>query len=540
MSRFAAVLLVGVVMISACATAPEQREGGTTGGGAIVQTDSGPVRGAVHDGYRSFWGIPYAAPPVGALRWRSPRPPQPWTSPRDATRAGSRCPQLANALSSAQGGGEEDCLFLNVTTPDSASVDRVKPVMVYLHATGPSDGAGSDFDPHRLAVDGDVVVVTLNFRLGILGNFGLPGLAGSGGFGLEDQQAAVRWVQRNATAFGGDPGNVTLFGYSGGGFAVCAQLTSPPAAGLFHRAIIQSAPCPISYPAGALEGITEAVPSVWRSPQELEALGSAVAAGLGCADPATALECLRALPAARLIEQNQVYSSMGYGAPVLPSDPVTVLREGRFHPVPVISGATRDEMRFFVAFQALVGQPVTPDGYPQLLREAFGEAADQVAARYPLDGYPSPGLAWATVLSDRVYAHPTFAQNRALASLVPTYAYEFADPRAPALTFPFPPDLPGGAFHGSDMLSVLDSTGAAEQAGQAPDQQRLSDQLVRYWANFALTGDPNGPGLPPWPPFDALSPSPSVQSLAPGAIRPVDLVAARNLDLWDTLGGRAG
>ncbi len=520
-----------MVMISACATAPE---GGMTGGDAIVQTGGGPVRGVVHAGYRSFWGIPYAAPPVGELRWRSPQPPQPWAGPRDATRPGSRCPQLANALSSAQGGGEEDCLFVNVTTPDSARADQLKPVMVYLHATGPSDGAGSDFDPHRLAVDGDVVVVTLNFRLGILGNFGFHGLAGSGGFGLEDQQAALRWVQRNAAAFGGNPDNVTLFGYSGGGFAVCAQLTSPSAAGLFHRAIIQSAPCPISYPAGALPGLTEAVPSIWRSPSELEALGSAVAAGLGCADPATVLECLRALPASGLIEQNPVYASMGYGAPVLPEDPVTALREGRFHPVPVISGATRDEMRFFVAFQILADQPVTPDAYPQLLEAAFGEAAGQVADRYPLDGYASAGLAWATVLSDRVYVHPTFVQNRALAALVPTYAYEFADPQAPALTFPFPPDLPGGAFHGSDMFFVLDSTGAAERAGQSPAQRRLSDQLVRYWANFAHSGDPNGPGLPPWPRFDQANPVPHVQSLAPGAIRPVDLVADHYLDLWDT------
>lgn len=532
----AAIALVG--MVSACATAARELENGTamTAPDAVVQTDAGPVRGTLHEGYRSVQGIPYAAPPVGELRWRSPQPPQPWTQPRDATKPGSPCPRPADALSGSSGGGDEDCLFLNVTTPNSAGSDRLKPVMVYVHGTG--DSAGSDLDPQRFAVDGDVVFVTLNYRLGILGQFGYPGLAGSGSFGLEDQQAALRWVQRNAAAFGGDPQRVTLIGGSYGGMATCAQLASPSAAGLFHRAIMISGPCTISYPANAVfPGVPE-IPSIWRAPAEVEALGTEVAAGLGCTDPATAVDCLRQVPATDLVEHSQLFGTMAYGTPVLPQDPVHALREGRFHRVPVLAGSTRDEMRFFVAAgHDLAGQPVTPEGYAQLIDEGFGEAAGQVGARYPLEPYPTPSLAWATLLTDRVYAAATFVENRLLAAHVPTYAYEFADPQAPPPPV-FPPGFPGGAYHGSDGLYWFGTPEEQEQAGFTPDQRKLSEQMIRYGANFARSGDPNGPELPDWRRFHSADAVPYVQSLAPGVggIKPVDVAAEHQLDFWSSLG----
>jgi para-nitrobenzyl esterase len=209
-----AVTVVGVV-----AGSPGTAADGTHSGGAIVRTDSGPVRGAVTPEYRTFQGIPFAAAPVGELRWRSPQPPQRWSHIRDATRPGNRCAQGAGAGTPSV---HEDCLYLYVTTPRSTGHGRLRPVMVWLHGGGSSYGTASEFGAHRLAVGGDVVVVTTNYRLGVFGFFGHRTLADSGGFGLEDQQAALRWVRHNAAAFGGDPGNVTLFGESGGAFDVCA------------------------------------------------------------------------------------------------------------------------------------------------------------------------------------------------------------------------------------------------------------------------------------------------------------------------------
>lgn len=508
-----AVVLVIAGLVAACTSAG----GDGRSDGAVVRTDAGAVRGTVHGGYRSFQAIPYAAPPVAGLRWRSPQPVTPWTGVRDATRAGQRCPQQASGLSGSPGGGAEDCLHLSVTSPRSPGA---KPVMVWLHASGGGDGSATDADPHRLAVDGNVVVVTLNYRLGILGNFGYPGLAGSGGFGLQDQQAALRWVQRNVAVFGGDPGNVTLFGYSGGASAVCAHLASPPAAGLFHRVIMQSGPCPISYPAGVpFPGLSPEVPTIWRSGPEVAAAGAEVAAGLGCTDAAAAMECLRRIPAAELTALSQVFATPAYGVPVLPEDPVQVLREGRFHRMPVITGTTRDEIRFFVAaLHDLAGQPVTAQSYPALLAEAFGPAAGVVAERYPLEAYPTPSLAWATLLADRVYALAAFQQHRMLGTHVPTWAYEFADQDAPPLVFEFPPTLPGGAYHGADLFSVLDPAGGPEYAGMTVEQRALADQIVRYWSTFARTGDPNGSGLPRWTRFEAGAAD--VQSLAPGPAAP--------------------
>lgn len=220
---------------------------------------------------------------------------------------------------------------------------------------------------------------------------------------------------------------------------------------------------------------------------------------------------------------------------MLPEVPAQALRSGRFHRVPVLSGSTRDEHRLFVGlFRVLAGQPVTAQQYPELLAEAFGEHADQVQAKYPLSAYPTPNLAWATVLTDRMWARSTFEQHRLLAQQVPVYAYEFADRQAP-MYLPFPPDFPPGAFHAAEVPYLFPDQ--PFQAGSTPEQRRLSDQMIRYWANFARTGDPNGADLPPWRPFDHAQPVPHVQSLAPGpdGIRPVDYAAEHQLDFWSSL-----
>jgi len=407
--------------------------------------------------------------------------------------------------------------------------------MVWIHGDG-AIGAGSFFDARRLATIGDVVVVTINYRLGVFGAFGHPGLEGSGTFGLQDQQAALRWVQRNAAAFGGDPRNVTVFGESYGGLSTSAHLVAPGSAGLFHRAIVQSGFALMDLPAG---GMFPGLPALswygWRSTAEVEALGAAVASQLGCADPATVLACLRRVPVQELFAHAQVFQPYAFGNRVLPEVPAQALRAGRFHRVPVLSGGTRDEHRLFVGlFRVLAGRPVTAEQYPRLLAEAFGEHAGQVQARYPLSAYPSPNLAWATVLTDRMWARSTFQQHRLLSEQVQTYAYEFADRQAP-MYLPFPEDFPPGAFHAAEVPYLFRDQ--QFEAGSTSDQRRLSDQMIRYWARFAQTGDPNGAGLPPWPSFDHAQSVPYVQSLAPGTdgIEPVDYAAEHKLDFWSSL-----
>ncbi|MGH3822726.1 MAG: carboxylesterase/lipase family protein [Pseudonocardiaceae bacterium] len=532
MKRILVAAVACVAVLSACS--PSAEEPAERGPSAVVATDTGPVRGTVVEGYRLFQGIPFAAPPVGELRWAPPQPVVPWSQPRDATKPGNVCPQQASHAADIAS-ENEDCLYLNVTAPDAATP---LPVMVWIHGGGGTNGAGSEFDAHRLALGGDVVVVTINYRMGIFGAFGYPGLDGSGTFGLADQQAALRWVQRNIAAFGGDPGNVTLFGESYGALATTAHLTSPSAQELFHRAAIQSSPALHNYPPGMISPGSPAVPSVWISPPELDELGSLTAGKLGCPDPTTAVQCLRGLPARDLLPRTSTFTIYAYGTSILPEDPVQALRGGRFHRVPVISGATRDEHRLYTAmFYDLAGQPVTTEGYSQLLREAFGPAAEQVAAQYPLDAYGSPSLAWSAVVTDRVWALATAEQNRLLAAHTPTYAYEFADGEAPPIV-EFPPGFPPGAHHSAEVFYQFDAPGTGEFGGTAgefaPDQRRLAEQLNSYWANFARTGDPNGPELPGWAAFSSTG---YVQSFEPGAggIRPVDYAAEHRLAFWSAL-----
>jgi para-nitrobenzyl esterase len=450
---------------------------------AIVQTDSGPVRGTVTGEYRLFQGIPYAASTAGAQRWRSPEPVHAWTEPRDATKPGNICAQQPSAYADVAS-LDEVCLFLNVTTPRWTGADRLRPVMVWIHGDG-AIGAGSFFDARPLVITGDVIVVTINYRLGIFGTFGYPGLDGSGTFGMQDQRAALRWVQRNAASFGGDPDNVTLFGESYGGLATSAHLISPGSQGLFHRAIIQSGFALMDMPAGALY---PGVPAVewfgWQSSAEVESAGAAVAGQLGCTDSPTALECLRRVPAQALVALSRPVP-FAYGNPVLPEVPA-----------------------------------------------AFGGHASRVHAQYPESAFDSPSVAWASVLTDRMWARSTFEQHHLFAEHVPTYAYEFADRQSP-MYLPFPEDFPPGAFHAAEVPYLFndDKFEAAANHGQ----RTLSTHMMRYWANFAHTGDPNGNGLPRWSPFDQAEAVPYVQSLAPEGISGVDYASEHHLDFWSQL-----
>lgn len=469
----------------------------------------GTVRGRRHDGHLSFQGIPYAAPPVGDLRWRPPSPVEPWTGVRDALEPGNPAPQSAQAFDDATA-LDEDCLTLNVTAPDAPGGGR--PVVVWLHGGGGTNGDAAVYDARRFAVTGDVVVVAPNFRLGVLSCFGYPGLDGGGTFGLQDQQAVLRWVRREIAGFGGDPDNVTLMGESYGATMVAAHLTAPGSAGLFHRAILQSAFSVLgTTPAHTFMPGVPRLPPRWVSETELAAIGAAVAAERGWVtgdgDP---LAQLRQVPVKDLLEVSDAFIRPAFGGPTLPEAPSEALSGGRFHRVPVLMGTTLDEARFFVG---LAGNPVTAESYPRLLAEAFGDAADEVAAQYPPQDYGTPSLAWARISTDRAWARPSWELAKALAAHTGTWFYEFADEGAPSLI----PGFPAGAQHSGALVYQFDFEGRPELP--AP-QRELADRMTRHWAAFAANGEPGWPAVG------------HVESLAPGRSGGTDYVSAHRLDFW--------
>ncbi|MGW6984219.1 carboxylesterase/lipase family protein [Streptomyces sp. NPDC054932] len=507
----------------------------------VVDTDRGPVRGRGHGAYDTFEGIPFAAAPIGPLRWRLPEPAPRWEGVRDAGAAGSRCVQLP-ALGPGGPTGSEDCLYLNVTAPagraagDHAAEGRaagsrgLRPVMVWFHGGGFFSGAGDVYRPDRLAVRGGVVVVTVNYRLGVFGLFGHPELGGAPDFALADQRAALRWVRANAERFGADPHNVTVFGESAGALSVCAHLTSPASAGLFHRAIVQSGSCSTTAPPRSL------LPSLgtyepFVPERRTVAEGALAAARLGCSRPGGVLDCLRRLDTGALAtaELMQRFSLVSYGNGVLPLEPRRALEAGRFHRVPVVQGTTGDEMRLFLA-QTLAAYPI-PDAaaYRARLELSFDTpTARAVEADYPVSAFPTPAVAWATVLTDGSFICPTLRDGAALGRHVPVYAYRFSDRSAPNFTgLPELPELPFGAAHGFELPYLFTIAPLTEP------QQRLADRMTGYWTAFARSGVPAAPGAPRWPRADRMPGS--TLSLAPGAdgIRTVDARAEHHCALWD-------
>ncbi|MCX2949321.1 carboxylesterase/lipase family protein [Lentzea sp. NEAU-D7] len=440
--RSTTTLLLAAVLVAATAV-PAHAAG-------IVRTDTGFVSGTSTGALRSFQGIPFAAPPTGENRWRDPQPAKPWQGVLQADKPSPRCEEA------------EDCLYLNVTTPAKAAN---RPVLVWIHGGGFTTGAGADYGADHLARNGSVVV-TINYRLGAFGYFGFPGLAGSGAFGLRDQQAALGWVQRNIRWFGGDPHNVTLFGASAGGLSTCAQLTSPRTRGLFHKAIIQSGPCGFGVPAGE-----NTVQHTWVHREDVERAGAQAS---GCADVA----CLRRLTTEQVKALTPQFSSPAYGTEALPENPITALRGGRFHEVPVLAGTARDE---FSVFAAMYYPPLDAAGYEQALTEGFGAAkARRILAAYPPRG-GDERVALSAALSDMT----SFCPTGELRGQAGAFGYEFAEPEPPMI-FPGMPEFPYGAYHGSELPFLF----RYGDVRLTPAQQRLSDEMAEVWSRFARTGRP--------------------------------------------------
>ncbi|MEU8123374.1 carboxylesterase family protein [Spirillospora sp. NPDC049024] len=514
----AALVLGGAAPAAAQHRAPDSS--------AVVRTDLGPVRGLVKDGYRLFQGIPYAAPPTGDLRFRPPQPARAWKGVYDATSPRGQCAQLP-APYGGETSYEEDCLHLNVTTPDRKNRRHGLPVMVWVHGGGNTTGTASIHNAAKLAVNGGVVVVTINYRLGPLGWLADPSLETgadrgyqAGNYGLLDQQAALRWVRRNAETFGGDPGNVTLFGESAGGADTCANLASPTAAGLFHKVIAQSYTC------------TAPV----RAEASAEAEGAAIAKAMGCdkgSAPANAA-CLRAVPVKTLLETFEAKATeagpVAGGDRVLPLEPAQAIEQGRINRVPVMHGNTLDEMRLFVSLG--FPNPITAAEYEDVVRSTYGADADKILARYPAADYPEPRLALAALQTDSNELVSACAHQDAFRLLkragVPVYAYQFADRDAPPLL-----DVPGfeeGAEHTSELTYLFPGL----YGDLKPPQERLSDAMVGYWTSFARNGRPMARQAPDWPRF--RSPD-DVLYLAPGSggIHPTDTTETSNCSFWNSL-----
>jgi para-nitrobenzyl esterase len=371
------------------------------------------------------------------------------------------------------------------------------------------------------------VVVTINYRLGIFGFFGHAGLTDSGTFGLQDQQAALRWVQHNVAAFGGDPGNVTLAGESAGGMSSCAQLTSPSSAGLFDKAVMQSGSCDFNWPRNS-QYPGQAAGSVWLPQAIVRRTGNEVTRHLGCHDGRGALDCLRRLPAAKLLGQTLSFVSPAFGSSVLPMQPAAAIRAARFRRMPVLSGNNHDEARGWVS--AFNDGAIDVARYRRLVIGMVGAAqAAKVQAEYPPSHYDSPAIAWGAVTTDRIWSCTQLATDHELARRVPVYAYEFADKHSP-LTKLTPSPIALGAAHAME-LPYLFTLGSAKLP-LTTDQQRLSDQMIDYWTAFARSANPNGPGRPHWSPVEAGALGLSLAPAGQGNIQRVDLAAGHHCAFW--------
>jgi para-nitrobenzyl esterase len=518
------LLGLGLLLPKSPAAAPEDDPNLT------VRTVEGLVRGMAGQGVREYKGIPFAAPPVGELRFAPPAPVESWAGLLEAKQYRDACPQ-ARRFGLTEESNVEDCLHVNVAVP-TAPHSGPRPVLVWFYGGAFVGGSTKLYPIDFLAREGDMVVVSVNYRLGPFGFMAHPAFAAeaNGGYALEDQRAALRWVQRNIAAFGGDPSNVTIGGVSAGGASVCMHLVSPDrTTGLFHKAIVQSAGC--SFP---LRHVDDGVQT-----------GLAVAEAVGCGDPKTALACLRGKPVKELVDAGTVMADADfrafaplYGNGTVPQQGADAFKGGQFVRVPILNGGASNEMRLYVGYEVAAGGRITSENYLDRLRALYGSHAETVHAAYPASRYSSPATALGSVMSDFMPAGGlngcVFLRTAWLASrFVPVYQYEFADDAAPPVMKD--PGIELGAVHTSEMpyqFPGFSNTSVLDGPPLAAPQQELARQMVAYWSSFVRTGRPAGAGLPEWQPFD---PSRHALRLEPGAVGMFDASSAHQCALWERL-----
>lgn len=451
-----------------------------------VSTEGGLLTGVsgANAEVRVFKGVPYAAPPVGDLRWRGPKPAAKWTGIRAADRFGETCVQ--GGATSTPGGHSEDCLYLNVYTAAKSSKDRL-PVMVWIHGGALRTGAGSDYDGEELARKG-VIVVTINYRLGMFGFFAHPELTkesdrnASGNYGLQDQIAALEWVQKNIAAFGGDVKRVTIFGESAGSWSVNYLMASPLAHGLFQRAIGESG--------GDFDPA--------RKLSDVEQLGVKFGQSVG----ATSLAALRAKSADEL-QKADGFSGANVDGWLLPEEVYAIFAKGKQNDVPVLIGSNSDEGSMLTRNGA-----TTEDQFREYVQRRYGPDSDAFLKAYPFHSDAEAKAVQAASMRDSTFGWEmrTWARMQAKTGKSKVYLYYFS--RVP----PGPDAATRGAFHTAEIAYVFNNVNGksgyvepffrTNDMAQRPwqDQDRkLADAMSSYWVAFATTGDPNHKGLPKWP-----------------------------------------
>jgi len=464
-----------------------------------VRIQSGVLEGvkAPDSNVRAFKGIPYAAPPVGALRWKAPQPLASWSGVRKADEFGPRCMQ-GNPFGDMifrDKGNNEDCLYLNVWTPAASAKARL-PVMAWIYGGGFAAGASSEprQDGGRLAKKG-VVVVSFNYRLGVFGFLSHPDLTkesghnASGNYGLLDQVAALEWVQKNIGAFGGDAHKVTIFGESAGSFSVSALMASPLAQGLFQRAIGES---------GAFLAISalEAKPLA-----ETEEAGRKFAETLGVAS----IEGLRAKPAEEVLQSALKVGAFAFEPNIdgyfLPENVATVYAKGKQSHVPLLAGWNSDEGSDDIAFAK---EKPTAASFTKLAHSDFGDKAEAFLKLYPAATDDEAKRSAQDLARDRFIALSTWKwiEMQKTTGKARVFRYEFDQaPPPPADAKPDSPEAQLGAYHSAEIEFVFEALDSKKLPWR-PEDRKLSDLMSSYWANFAKTGDPNGAGLPRWPAYD--------------------------------------
>ena len=480
----------------------------------LVETSNGWVQGKTVGAVDQWLGIRYAASPAGANRWTPPKPPGFYgaqQNPYAATQFGAPCPQNIsqfgnsiplptppNTVPVPGSADSEDCLFLNVYVPADRHDDRGEPlpVLFWIHGGSNDYGEGSSYDPTSLVTQGHIIVVTINYRLGALGWLAHPlldsGTNSSGNYGLMDQQFAMRWVNRNIAVFGGDPHKVTIAGESAGAIDSSSHLASPTGAGLFRGAIIESGCIVFQYPQALLEAVS-GVPFV---------------NALGC----TSLACLQAAPVSAVLAAALPLGWVvveGPNVPTLPETPQQAFSDDTFNKVPVINGTNLDEGRLFVP---LFNGVVTSGDYANVVADLFAAYPNPplatIESHYPIANYmtdgaaAAPGEAVAAIITDSLFACTGRTADQLLSHYVPVWAYEFKDTKAPEL-FNLPTVFPYGAAHASELQFLFNPNAffpnvnypvATDPFPLSPDEQRLSQKMIRYWTNFVATLDPNNSG----------------------------------------------